>query len=243
MDVRTRQDALARHMRRSGHVGIAELAEATGVSRRTVLRDIAALRDQGFVIHSEAGKGGGVYLDPSSVQLTAKLSVNEVFALLISVSVMRATQTLPFGKIADAGLAKIERALPRDKVKDLREILGRLYVGSEAPASLRSSMGPVSPDLLSVFEQGFIGLRRMRFDYVDRLGRPTSREVEPQALLVLPPIWYVIGYDPDKAAFRNFRMDRIKKPALAEGSRFRRRTIDLEESYCTYLSVWDKPET
>lgn len=123
MNIRARQDALVRHLRRSGHVSIDELAHVAQVSRRTVLRDIAALRDQGFVIDSEPGRGGGLVLDPASVQLTAKLNADEVFALLISVSVMRAAGTLPFGQLADAGLAKVEKALPRDRVRDLREIL------------------------------------------------------------------------------------------------------------------------
>ena len=84
MNARSRQDELVRQMRRNGHMSIQELADAVRVSRRTALRDIADLRDQGFVIHSDSGKGGGVHLDPTSVQITAKLSSAEVFALLIS---------------------------------------------------------------------------------------------------------------------------------------------------------------
>ena len=45
-----------------------------------------------------------------------------VFALLISVATMRAAGNLPFSDLADAGLAKIERALPSDKIKDLRAV-------------------------------------------------------------------------------------------------------------------------
>lgn len=144
-----------------------------------MIRDLQALRDQGFVIHAEAGRGGGVYLDPSSVQLTAKLTVDEVFALLISVSVMQSAQTLPFSTRANAGLAKIERALPADRIQDLRDLLRRLYIGPEARPSLRRSMCDVAADLLSVFEQGLIGLTRIAFDYVDRHGKASSREVEP----------------------------------------------------------------
>jgi len=70
MNIRSRQDAVVRSLRRSGTATIAELASEIGVSRRTVLRDIAALRDEGFVIHSEPGRGGGLQLDPQSVQDT-----------------------------------------------------------------------------------------------------------------------------------------------------------------------------
>lgn len=56
MDIRTRHDALVRTLRRRGTTTIEELAGEVGTSRRTVLRDVASLRDQGFVIHSEAGE-------------------------------------------------------------------------------------------------------------------------------------------------------------------------------------------
>lgn len=240
MNIRARQDDLVRHLRRHGHVGVDDLAAATGVSRRTVLRDIATLRDQGFTIHSEPGRGGGVILDPASVQLTPKLTVDEVFALLISVSVMRATRTLPFSGLANAGLSKIEQALPRDRINELREILQRLYVGPEATPQARGSIGAFDPPLLSVFEQGFIKLQRMSFDYIDRRGNRSFREIEPQALLGRPPIWYIAGFDPSRDAFRNFRMDRIANPALVEGSKFRRRTARFEEN--VWL-VFDAPKT
>src|SRR5690606_27095634 len=133
MNIRLRQDALVRSMRRNGTSTIAALAAAVGASRRTVLRDISALRDEGFVIHSEPGRGGGPQLDPQSVQATARLSVAEVFALLISVASMRAAANLPFAGLADAGLAKIEKALPADKVRDLRRFLDCFYVRQLSP--------------------------------------------------------------------------------------------------------------
>ena len=133
MSIRHRHDTIVRILRRSGTSTVADLAEEVGASRRTVLRDIAALRDEGFVIHSEPGRGGGLQLDPHSVQTTARLSVTEVFALLISVASMRVAGNLPFSGLADAGLAKIERALPSDKIRDLRRFLDCLYVGKLAP--------------------------------------------------------------------------------------------------------------
>ncbi len=75
MNVRLRQDAIVRSLRRNGTSTVADLAEEVGASRRTVLRDISALRDEGFVTHSEPGRGGGLQLDPQSVQTTARLSV------------------------------------------------------------------------------------------------------------------------------------------------------------------------
>jgi predicted DNA-binding transcriptional regulator YafY len=125
-----------RILRRNGISTVNILAAEVSASRRTILRDIGALRDQGFVIHSECGRGGGLQFDPQSVQTTARLSVAEVFALLIGIAAMRAARSLPFSDLADAGLAKIERALPSDKVKDLRRLLDCLYVENYPPSRI-----------------------------------------------------------------------------------------------------------
>ncbi len=231
MDSGERRDRLIRHLRRGGAARIEDLARVLQVSGRTVLRDIGVLRERGFVIETQAGRGGGVRLDPASLQLTPRLTANEVFALLISVAVLRASGSLPFGGLADAGLAKIERALPRERIRDLREILERLYVGPAAIERLRATLGPPHPDLLAVFERGFLERRRMAFDYVDRKDRRSEREVEPQALLVLPPVWYIVGYDPARQDFRQFRMDRIDRPRLLDGTGFRRRAVQFEGAF------------
>ena len=49
MNIRSRHDAIVRSLRRNGTTTIDDLAGEVGASRRTVLRDIGALRDQGFV--------------------------------------------------------------------------------------------------------------------------------------------------------------------------------------------------
>lgn len=229
MKARPRQDAIVRSLRRNGTSTIADLAEAVGASRRTVLRDISALRDQGFVIHSEPGRGGGLQLDPQSVQTTARLSVAEVFALLISVASMRAAGSLPFSGLADAGLAKIERALPPDKLRDLRRILTCLYVGRLSPLVDISDMGVMDPLLLPAFEAAFLRQQRLRFQYRDSKGNLTSRNVEPQALLILPPLWYLVAWDPAREGFRHFRMDRINQPQVEEGAAFQRRHVPFED--------------
>ena len=234
MTVRRRQDAIVRHLRRHHTSTVEDLAQAVGVSRRTVLRDIGALRDDGYVIHADVGRGGGLQLDPQSVQATAKLSVPEVFALLISVAAMRAAGTLPFSELADTGLAKIEKALPRDKIKDLRAFLDCLYIGQLSPLRDLSDLGVMDSDLLPAFEEAFLDRRLIRFGYRDAQGRQTQRTVEPQAMLVLPPLWYLVGWDPQREDFRHFRMDRISTPEVVADTRIRRRHVPFDADVCPY---------
>jgi predicted DNA-binding transcriptional regulator YafY len=171
------------------------------------------------------------------VQTTARLSVAEVFALLISVAAMRAAGSLPFSDLADAGLAKIENALPSENVRELRRFLDCLHVGQLSPQQDLSDMGPMDPALLPTFETAFLQRLYLKFKYRDAKGRLTSREVEPQAILILPPLWYLVAWDPAREDFRHFRMDRISKPEHIEGSRFRQRHVPFEDDVCPYRDL------
>ena len=237
MNVRLRHDAIVRTLRRNGTSTVDALADEVGASRRTVLRDISALRDEGYVIYSDVGRGGGLQLDPQSMQTTAKLSVPEVFALLISVAAMRAAGNLPFSELADAGLAKIEKALPGDKVKDLRAFLDCLHIGQLSPLQDLSDMGTMDPELLPAFEAAFLGHQHIRFEYRDAQGHVTQRAVEPQAMLILPPLWYLVAWDPMREDFRHFRMDRISKPEAIPDTNFRRRHVPFEDDVCPYSEL------
>lgn len=229
MKSRSRQDAIVRALRRAGTSTIDALVREVGASRSTILRDLSALRDEGYVIHAEQGRGGGLSLDSGSVQATARLSVTEVFALIIGVSSMRAARTLPFSSLADAGLARIEKALPPDRLRDLRRLLDCLYVGPLAPQVDTSNLGEMDSALLPAFERSFLDRLYLEFCYRDVKGAKTTRKVEPQAMLILPPLWYLVAWDPARDDFRHFRMDRISQPEVAKGSTFRSRHVHFDD--------------
>ena len=237
MTIRDRHYAIIRSLRRKGVSTVDELAKEVGISRRTILRDICALRDQGFTIYSEPGRGGGLQLDPQSVQTTTRLSVTEVFALLISVETMRIAGQLPFSNLADAGFSKIEKTLPADKVRELRQFLRCLHIGKLSPKQDASNLGPIDPALLPAFEAAFLQKQMLGFQYCDANGHHTNREVEPQAMLVLPPLWYLVAWDPARDNFRHFRMDRISAPAPIRNTSFRQRYVPFEDHICPFKDV------
>jgi len=185
-------------------------------------------RDEGFLIQTEPGRGGGLSLDASSIQTTPRLSVAEVFALIIGVSSMRAAGNLPFSSLADAGLSKIEKALPSDKIRDLRRLLKCLYVGPLAPHVDLSNLSEMDPALLSAFETAFLKGFFLHFQDRDAKGAETERQVEQQAMLILPPLWYLVAWDPARDDFRHFRMDRITAPECVLGSSFRKRIVPFD---------------
>ena len=106
----------------------------------------------------------------------------KVFALLISVAAMRAAQNLPF-----SDLAKIEKTLPSDKVRDLRRFLECLHISQLSPKQDLSDLGQIDPALLPAFETAFLDRRHLKFHYRDAKGAKTRREVEPQAMLTCSP--------------------------------------------------------
>ena len=86
-------------------------------------------------------------------------------------------------------------------------------------------MGAIDPELLPAFETAFLQQLQLRFSYRDAKGAQTQRLVEPQAMLILPPLWYLVAWDPMREDFRYFRMDRISAPEIADDAPFLRRHV------------------
>ena len=168
----------------------------------------------------EPGRGGGLQLDPQSVQTAPRLSVAEVFALLISVASMRAAGYLPFSNLADAGLAKIEKALPSDKVRDLRRFLDLLVCRRARSAGRHIQSRNDGPGIAScIRKQHFFSVYTCVLNTATQKGQRAVDFVEPQAMLILPPLWYLVAWDPAQEDFRHFRMDRISEPHCVEGKK------------------------
>jgi predicted DNA-binding transcriptional regulator YafY len=238
MSAADRREQLLRLLRARADWTVAELAERLEVSRRTVLRDIGAVRDAGFDLDTFSGPGGGVRLNPTSVMITSQLRTDEVVALVLSVAIARAARTVPFAAEAEHALAKIERALPAARADELRACRERILVGD--PSSEPPSPAPVEPTLVGAFETAFSSTRLLSFRYRDRDGRATRRLVEPHGLLVRPPLWYVIAWDRDRHAPRLFRADRISRPEVSDRT-FVPRPSDLVTGVCPDAKVATRP--
>ena len=105
---------------------VSVLATELGVSRRTLLRDLASLRDRGMPINGEAGPGGGVRLDGTRGQAAVHLSVTEIVALWLGARLARCASDLPWSADADSGMAKLLAGLPAQKARALRALCRRV---------------------------------------------------------------------------------------------------------------------
>jgi predicted DNA-binding transcriptional regulator YafY len=200
---------------------VEDLARELGVSRRTLLRDLASLRERGLPISGEAGPGGGVRLDADRGLAAVHLSLTEVVAIWLGARLSQAASDLPWGDAANSALSKLLGSLPAPKARVLRALCKRVVVGMPASAIVRAGVGATPKELLRLFEEAFSTRVGLGFHYTDREGRQTVRRIEPHGLLAETPVWYILARDVDKAEPRMFRMDRIARPRLLKDVTFR----------------------
>lgn len=171
-------------------------------------------------------------LDPASNVLRPVLTTKEIVGLILTVEYLRATNMVPFAGFAKSALRKIENTLPKGRVKELRGFMGRILIGTRemqygAPGEIQLSTAE-----LVVIEEAFSHRLNVRICYQDASGNKTIRTIEPQALLVLFPAWYVLGYDPAKEGLRMFRADRIKWIKMLDGQSFELKPLADVRSGC-----------
>lgn len=83
---------------------MAALAEEFGVRERTLLRDLATLRQRGLPITGEPGPGGGVRLEGDRGVAAVHLTIVEVIALWLAATLSREASNLPRGEDARSAL-------------------------------------------------------------------------------------------------------------------------------------------
>ncbi len=195
---------------------IRELARDLGVSTRTVIRDLATLREHGVPIETESGPGGGVRLERDRGVVAVHFALDELIALWLSATLSASAMSAPWSEAAKRGLNKVLASLPRDRARTLRALVKRVVVGRPASPRIYAELGPIAPDLLTQVERCFTKNRCLAFDYVDRHGKATHRTVEPHGLVVETPAWYLLCRDVEKSTPRLFRIDRIRRARMLD---------------------------
>jgi predicted DNA-binding transcriptional regulator YafY len=201
---------------------VAGVAEELGVSRRTLFRDIALLRERGLPIEADRGRGGGIRLERYWGVGRLNLSYREAVELLISLAIAEQMEA-PW---IIANLTHIRRKLAASFSPTLREridsLTKRIRIGR--PASPFVLHNVVRSDKVSAEAlcRAFLELRLLRFSYTDNEGRQSRRRVEPHHLLLSYPVWYLVAWDHDRNAVRSFRLDRMHETdVLTEEFRLR----------------------
>ena len=188
-----------------------EIADRLGVDRRTARRYIAALQDLGIPVEGQRGVGGGYRIRPGFRLPPLMLTDDE--AVVVALGTLAAGRLGLAGSTesVDGALAKIHRVLPdglRRRVEALEETL-------DFTASARGS-APVGGETVLLLAEAIRRRRRLRMVYRAYAGEETERDVSALGLVVHTGRWYLAAFDHDRDDLRTFRVDRIRRPALAE---------------------------
>ena len=194
------------------------LAEATGVSLRTLYRDIDTLKAQGAHIDGEAGMG--YVLRPGFMLPPLMFSEEEIEALVLGSRWVHQRADRALADAAANVLAKIGAVLPTD----LREALddSGLLVGPGDPIAAGDAQLPK-------IRKAIRTERKIGLSYRDKDGMETLRTVWPFGVGFFEKVRVVMAWCELRQDFRHFRTDRIVTLAITDKRYPRRRQILLKE--------------
>lgn len=173
------------------------LAERFEVSSRTIERDLSALQQSGVPIYATPGRRGGYAIDAQHTLPPLNLSAVEVAAVATALA---ADSSTPFTHAGRSALQKILAVLREVDAEGTRRLASRVRL-FDTPLE--------RPRPPAVVEHAIVQQRVLEIEYVDKLGRPTSRPVEPLAVLGVAPNWYLWAWCRLRTEPRAFRLDRI----------------------------------
>jgi predicted DNA-binding transcriptional regulator YafY len=193
--------ALVEELRAAGPRGrtARRLAEHFEVSVRTIERDLSALGQAGVPLSSRHGRRGGYVLDRSMTLPPLNFTPREAAAVAVALS--RSEHVL-WARDARSALNKIVAAMPERAVREARSTV----------ETVRLLVQPVpGPDaeIADVIWRAVRENEVLRIRYLDAGGVETTREVEPQHVVVGPNGSYLTAWCHLRRDDRVFRMDRI----------------------------------
>ena len=197
----------------------AELEKKFDVSRATIERDIAVLRQWGQVKRKD-GKFGLAEMK----FLPTSFTPPEALALrLAGTSFANQAGAAYKGALASA-LKKIDLILPRRIASEIKKSDERVSIGLPV---VRDFSAVIYQDLQSAI------MRHHPVDitYLSRnRPEPTKRRVDPYGLTYKIGAWYLVGYCHLRSGIRTFGLDRIKWLRVNEDARFQYpKDFDLAE--------------
>jgi predicted DNA-binding transcriptional regulator YafY len=189
-----------------GRLTTDRLAEELEVSRRTVLRDLYALRVARFPVNTEGGPGGGCWLSDDFRNRLLHLNQNELSALF-SVSVPAPLVELGIAADLKGALAKLSSALPAAHSDAELRMRQRIHLDSIPWSAPQESVPHLSALHRAVLED-----RWVRVTFLRARAIRSVRRIAPYGLVAKATTWYVVWAGEDG----RLRADRVSRILEAE---------------------------
>lgn len=197
-------------------VTIGELAEVSGVTTRTIRRDLEALQQAGFTLFDERGQRGTVWklsVQPFGQLLDTGFTLPQLCALYVSRSLLECLAGTPFHADLREAFDKLEAVLP----PRMRQFLDRLPTVFTAKAGPTRRLEPSRQATVAKVLEATLHRRRVTMDYHSfSSGRVKPYLVEPYRLVYSQGGLYLFGYVPEYGEMRTFAVERIRQLRLLE---------------------------
>jgi predicted DNA-binding transcriptional regulator YafY len=215
-----RQWSILRDLEASRRLTIDDLAKRTGVTTRTIRRDLEALQASGFPLFDEQIDGKRYWM------LEAKafrrlddtgFTLAELSALYFSRTLVEVLAATPFQQDVASAFDKLAHAL----TPGMRQFLDRLPLVIQAkgtsPRSAKPGDAKSEREHIARLLDATLNHRRATMKY---FSMSSSREkeyvIEPYRLIYSPGGMYLLAFVPEYKALRTFSVDRIRHVSLHE---------------------------
>jgi proteasome accessory factor B len=202
-------------------LSIKSLEEKTGVSKKTVYRDLSILRDAGVPVVSEIVNGEARHRLLRDAELPALgLTPLQIAALHLA-------------------RAELEPLAGTGMVDELDAMLAKLRPPNRQQSFGFASKSGGRPEILRVVERALESRRRARIEYraASRGGARSSVHIEP-LVLRLADRPYVRAYCVERNAERTYKIDRIARIELTAEPATYRPAQPAERAFANTVKAW-----
>lgn len=200
-----------------------QLAAETGVSVRSIYRDIESLRMSGAEIGGERGLGYCLIEDGTLPPQT--FTRLEIEALVLGLAEVRHLGDPALAQAAASVLGKVVATLPSVGQQHIQHAVSQVHRFSARP--------PLATDMQQIREACWRE-EALQLDYVDRDGAATARKVWPLGIVYVDRLLVLLAWCCLRQDFRMFRPERIQQVERL-GESFRPRRAALLRQYLQQL--------
>ena len=214
-----RQWSILRDLEASRRLTIDDLASRTGVTTRTIRRDLEALQTSGFPLFDEVHDGKRYWtLEAKAFRRLddTGFTLAELSALYFSRTLVEVLAATPFQQDVASAFDKLSAAL----TPGMRQFLDRLPLVIQAKGASRPG-GPegakTEREHIAKLLDATLNHRRATMKYFSMSSnREKEYVLEPYRLIYSPNGMYLQGFVPEYGEVRTFSVDRIRGLSLHE---------------------------
>ena len=211
-----RQWTILRDLEASRRLTIDEMAERTGVTTRTIRRDLEALQSAGFPLFDEThdGKKYWTLEQKAFRRLDATgFTFAELSALYFSRTLVECLAATPFQKDVRSAFDRLAEAL----TPGMRQFLDRLPLVIQAKAEPGSYAAAGHGKEISQLLEATLQHRRavMRYHSFSS-DREKEYVIEPSRVVFAQGALYIVAFVPEYGQTRTFAVDRIRSLSLTD---------------------------